>query len=918
MKSTQLWRDLIQDPNRLTRTNVVFDGVDLSQMLSNYEMSDELDQDGKASIFGMISVKTITISLFGNHPKYDTVHISHYVTNDIDSETFDYGTYNLESPIYDEKSDVTTYTIDSNIYDDMVTSTITGANTPKEYLDLQDTIKFDDSEWNLGNSIIVEDSGTAFYETYKDMALDMALCTASFGIMRGDTLVYRTFTPYDYWLNYIFELKLGENMLPVSQLNLTTDLGDNVTIESENNPDNGTHVAFNNLELIRNNREDNIDMLFGQVEDLSYHQTIIEYVGDPAIEVGDIISYHDQSGIPSHIYVTGLTFKDNGAFGGTLKCEILTSDESNTNFVGDYTKRMNKTVIEVDKINQTIIFMLNDITENTDSTTRLRIDIDEITQIVSNIDTTNNIIPNFNGYNGWKGWTFEGGSLKAVSGLTFMENLKFNTNWIRRKVDTEAIYAIEFFTSGKTTTPKSFVTGGEDYSYNVKITNGKANYIVNVNEYNTLDGARTKTTPFTIDVSIVNPNFTITLASATKYVDLTYTIPSAITPTNVQLIEEQVFNKGQPGEFKFSVAEFVNKTEAQIAVLSDSVTTTVTKVDTLGSEVSQSQSQITQNANAISSVVTSVSTVDGKVNTNSSRITQNATAIGLKADKITLDGYVKFTALSSAGATTINGSNITTGTIQANRINFNGATGTNVNLTGQITATSGKIGGFTISGNNLSSTSVSITPTSFIFDNTAVMKRNTEFANGSNTRGTTNLAGGVYIGSTSSNFSGVVMGNLGYLSLGSDLVVGKSGSEVIVATDNLMPMSSSRNADIGSFGNAGMRFNQIYLKNQPNVASDMRYKHDIQDIDPLLIEIIGREVKPKQYRTEFDDKIHFGYIAQDVERALYKYCGNDKDKYAMLAKSESYMSLLYGELNVIIEAYNRLEIEKLKEKAWKN
>ena len=73
---------------------------------------------------------------------------------------------------------------------------------------------------------------------------------------------------------------------------------------------------------------------------------------------------------------------------------------------------------------------------------------------------------------------------------------------------------------------------------------------------------------------------------------------------------------------------------------------------------------------------------------------------------------------------------------------------------------------------------------------------------------------------------------------------------------------------------------------------------------PLLIEIIGREVKPKQYRTQFDDKIHFGYVAQDVERALYKYCGNDKDKYAMLFKSESYMSLLYGELNVIIEAYN--------------
>ena len=37
----------------------------------------------------------------------------------------------------------------------------------------------------------------------------------------------------------------------------------------------------------------------------------------------------------------------------------------------------------------------------------------------------------------------------------------------------------------------------------------------------------------------------------------------------------------------------------------------------------------------------------------------------------------------------LNGSNIKTGTISANRINFNGATGTNVNLTGTITATTG-------------------------------------------------------------------------------------------------------------------------------------------------------------------------------------------------------------------------------------
>ena len=43
-------------------------------------------------------------------------------------------------------------------------------------------------------------------------------------------------------------------------------------------------------------------------------------------------------------------------------------------------------------------------------------------------------------------------------------------------------------------------------------------------------------------------------------------------------------------------------------------------------------------------------------------------AIKLVADTIDLSGYVTISALGTAGKTTINGSNITTGTIHADRI----------------------------------------------------------------------------------------------------------------------------------------------------------------------------------------------------------------------------------------------------------
>jgi hypothetical protein len=51
----------------------------------------------------------------------------------------------------------------------------------------------------------------------------------------------------------------------------------------------------------------------------------------------------------------------------------------------------------------------------------------------------------------------------------------------------------------------------------------------------------------------------------------------------------------------------------------------------------------------------------------------NGAYVDKKVAGIELDGYVKFNDLSTSGSTTINGSNITTGTISANRINMTGA-----------------------------------------------------------------------------------------------------------------------------------------------------------------------------------------------------------------------------------------------------
>lgn len=91
------------------------------------------------------------------------------------------------------------------------------------------------------------------------------------------------------------------------------------------------------------------------------------------------------------------------------------------------------------------------------------------------------------------------------------------------------------------------------------------------------------------------------------------------------------------------------------------------------SRVATAESEIIQNAQAITTkVATTTYTTDmaGKVDKTSviSEINQSAEQITISAQKLNLAGYITATNLSTQGQTVINGGNITTGTISADRI----------------------------------------------------------------------------------------------------------------------------------------------------------------------------------------------------------------------------------------------------------
>lgn len=147
------------------------------------------------------------------------------------------------------------------------------------------------------------------------------------------------------------------------------------------------------------------------------------------------------------------------------------------------------------------------------------------------------------------------------------------------------------------------------------------------------------------------------------------TLSSRITQTATDITSEVTRAKGAEGDLS-----------SRITQTADAITSEVTRAQTSEGNLS---SRITQTATDITSEVTRAQGAEG---TLSSAISQNAGQIALKvnnsdytasvivdkinngsvtiaANKVNLQGYVTATSLSSEGETTINGANITTGTI---------------------------------------------------------------------------------------------------------------------------------------------------------------------------------------------------------------------------------------------------------------
>lgn len=137
--------------------------------------------------------------------------------------------------------------------------------------------------------------------------------------------------------------------------------------------------------------------------------------------------------------------------------------------------------------------------------------------------------------------------------------------------------------------------------------------------------------------------------------------------TTLEQTSNSITARIEDAEGNISILEqTVNGFETRITNAEGDASDALATAETLEFRVSSAEgniSTVSQTANKINWLV--------KSGTSASDFTLTDRAISLVADNIDLTGYVTFSALSTAGQTTINGSNITTGSISASRIGAN-------------------------------------------------------------------------------------------------------------------------------------------------------------------------------------------------------------------------------------------------------
>lgn len=728
----------------------------------------------------------------------------------------------------------------------------------------------DMTDWQ--DDTVLRDEYTNTKYTYRDILDHIAeLAGGNISIRDGKLSLYKSsdigvkISPYR-----TKKMDIGEQVGKFNILNITQEpqhynrayppnwdtipIDERVEFVIENNP-----IALNNTDYY-------LPVVFDRIKDIEYTTFKAETFGWGIFDVGDIVTVEDYDGNEYQSMITGEISEFYQMFLSEVYSDIPSNAKEEYVVYTDRQREGQQVYLIVDQQNGKIEGLVNRFDDVDDKLTRLELDVDGLTAQVQTIHN-GNIIPNLNGEFGYMYWTGNGELIQTYD-LTMQEGLTINHTFIPKKFENSlSEWGVSMY--GDNTTGKGYIIPDIEYSFKGKVVNWK-DFEIEVLEYKSESDDVERVTPYQFTNPSTYVSFTHQPLEETEYIALKFKPINANIEDRLELTE-MMFNRGAPKDWFESNESLKVWAEAMFEVQ--------------GGQIKLATDEINN--------------VDNKIN--------NTT--------------VKITPIEGVQIWNNNGKGLTVYDDNNNAV-------IELNSTGHLKAVDVEVTGTLLAGEiaNLEYDSTGIA-----FPN-GKLKLNS--ADNSIDFGTMKMEHSTYSAPDSTSADKITIstptGEILFLS-GINYDGGSLPNALdveAVSTTTILPKGNNgihmggvegyQPVYMRQIGSATERVFNIYLENQPNVSSDMRYKYAIQDIPSDLIKEISK-VEPKMYLQ--GDKWHFGYIAQDIERALYKWATNRYglearhyvDKFAFLHKDESYLSLLYGEIAVLREKEMSDRITKLEQ-----
>lgn len=393
---------------------IVINGVEYNQgnYLTNLEIDNSIYNNG--TIIGNTYTKGLKFSLININKDTELVGKKAIPSvgvkfNNNTTEYIDFDEFTIEA-LNDEQTknftDITGY--DSlNILDTKYECGLSeGAHTVGEYwLDLVNGLGLETETTTFTNSSIVIPANPFINnETYRTVLSEIQKVSCTFSkIEKKNGTHYINLLWFDVEGNPVYEFATNDYSTlegsltkygPVNCVLLGNEdiSGENVYLQDDESiAQNGETKVLIDAEYFLYTqalREQAIQGVYNKLHNFEYYDlSLTTYYGKPFLEVGNKIRVNTNEGNVYDTYILQHTFTYDGTFKSTIKSPAFTKQEEIVKSTESVSTRLKHTEIMVDKANQKITSVVEDVAELDSKTTQIEQDLDSVSITVSQTET---------------------------------------------------------------------------------------------------------------------------------------------------------------------------------------------------------------------------------------------------------------------------------------------------------------------------------------------------------------------------------------------------------------------------------------------------------------------------------------------------------------------------------------------------